>query len=368
MARIFKVVLASYLRVIIDLSALEDIYGSRSDQYAEKLAERIKEECFRGEAEIRFTPSYVAVEAKRIPELYGFIQRCVENIEHKILATRGLTSHIIALYRSKNSLQPFDYTSYQLITEVPESIKYRAVALSADTLRRGGYECTPYGSTIVCYFEEVFPPTELRAETVFGETIFKIRDRGKAVFSERKGRDIARRFFNSAIREKLRNAGFIVYGQSIFEKRNVFKSEDIVVKPGFRYTSRVDESGYIYLYISPKFSIESPPLYDFKEDLVGSLARTVDTGLTGRIKGFEGNNFLVDIQGVTCRVKPGYLTLIYSMDELQRIGLSRDLLSTMRLGPKKLLDYSNKYIRAVSGVEVTGTVVEFEDNPLSVEE
>lgn len=368
MARILSAVYTrGTVRAVINLQELEKVFGARSDDFGEMLAQKIVSKCFGGDARVGMGYSFIAVERRgESGEMYGFLERCLQDIERELLSDRGRVEHYVLMFASANSLEPFDYSVYCLSTSLSRGVVHRAVGLAAHSLRREGVECVSFGRRVVCYSGGVELPDRIVVETVLGELALERCGDGFADFWGRKGRLLGARFFNFSLRDLFRSKGFFVRGNGVFEKTPVLELEDVVVRRGFSFMSRVSEEGVVRFFVSPKFSVESPPLYEYSGNLTGVRVKSEELDVAGVLRGFEDGKFLVDVDGYVFRIGVGELWRVYSFDDLEQMGVLEEVLSATRLGPQRVLELMRGYVSLIDFIEVAGSSIVFETEPLPV--
>ena len=368
MARILRAeyVPPSTLRVVVDLEALEELFGPRSDEVAEMLAGRVASSCLGGAAGVRRGYSHLVVEGSGGGMEYGFLERCVEEVEREFVSSRGVVEHYVLVFSSIGEMLPFGYVSYCPVDEWSRGVVYRVAGLAAHSLRRGGLECVSYGRRVVCHEGGASLPSSLEAETLLGVTRWSRCGWGYAVFDESVGRRLAGRFVSFALRDALRGRGFVVRGSGFYEAVPVYERGDVRVRRGAGFMVRVGEEGVVRLFLSPRFSIESTPLFECGEEVVGARVRSDLLDVAGWVSGCSGGGFLVDIGGYEVEVPAGRLWRVYGMEDLKRMGVAGEVLRRTRIGPWEAVQLARRYVRALGELEAAGSVFSFGDSPLPV--
>lgn len=355
------------VRAVINLQELEKLFGAGSEEFGEMLAQKIVSACFGGEARVERGYSFIAVERRGGGgDMYGFLERCLEEIERELLSERGRVEHYVLMFASENRLEPFRYSTYCLSTSLSRGVVHRAVGLAAHSLRKGGADCVSFGRRVVCYSGGVELPESLSVDTILGGLELERCGEGFAEFGERVGRLLAARFFNFSLRDLFRSRGFLVRGNSVFERAPILELEGVLVRRGASFMSRVSEEGVVRLFVSPKYSIESPPLYEYSEDMAGSRVKSEELDVAGVLRGFEDGKFLVEVGGQVFRIGVGGLWRVYGFDDLEGMGVLEEVLSATRVGPGRVLELMKRYVSLIGPVEVAGTRLVFDEEPVPV--
>ena len=368
MARLLRAVFEppSGLLVRIDLEALEKVFGPGGDRLGGELAGLVAARCFGGDAAVEEGVAYISVRGVGGGEDYGFLERCVEEVERGFLSDRGVVGHYVLVYPSREPLDPFEYALYRVEGAPSRGVLYRAAGLAAHALRRGGLECVSYGRRVACHSEGVEPAESLGVDTVLGGLGLVLAGRDYAYYGEERGRRIAARFVSFALRDAARLRGYRVEGNGVFEGAPVYERGDLVVRRGVSFMVRVSGEGYVRLFLSPKFRVESLPLLEFSEGLVGARVVCDELDAVGVVRGFEGGFFLVESGGYVFRVKPGSLRRLFGLGELEEMGILGEVAPRIRVGPRGALALARRFVEGLGAFEAAGSRVVFEGEPLPV--
>ena len=356
----------STLRAVVRLGILEEALGERGEAAGELLASRVASTCFGGRARIERGYSHIVVEGEGGGSDYGFLERCVEELEREFLGERGVVEHYVLMFPSRDELAPFKYSAYCLEGQFSRGIVHRVVGLAAHALRGEGLECVSFGRRVVCYEEGASLREKFEVETLLGRVVLVRCGEGFVVFDEEKGRSLAARFVSFALRDAFRSRGFRVWRSSFFEGVPVFTGGGVVLRRGASFMVRVSWEGVVRVFLSPRFSVEGPPLYEYSEELLGARVKSELLDVSGVIRGFKDGVFLVDIGGYVVEVEAGRLRRVYGMAELEEMGVAGEVLSRTRLGPRAAVRLAKRYMGLLGAVEVAGDRLAFVDEPVPV--
>ncbi|RLF08878.1 MAG: hypothetical protein DRJ69_05675 [Thermoprotei archaeon] len=216
-------------------------------------------------------------------------------------------------------------------------------------------------------------------------------------------RELLKRIVNRALRSKLRAKGYRVRGLVIITGSPIFAHELVNVWPACDVQTLVFSNGYIALAISPRHLIEATmnlwESYGTREEVLkhvrelrGVLVRSIVNSLTYRVvdvlnvsvneplKQLGGMSLVklysdytldplepvvvVNRGGVLDYYPPSLLIRIYNLQELKRMGLSREVYRRIKLSLMEWPRRASAIVKDINPLDVEGLVIEFSEEPV----
>ncbi|MEM2157340.1 MAG: hypothetical protein QXQ05_12330 [Candidatus Jordarchaeales archaeon] len=406
--------------VSVDWSRVEGVFGGVAGRVAEVLVELVRRRCFEelGVFDVRVSDrgGVTTLWARVGGDLWGRVFREAEAVEGLLLERfRPDLRHVLGFFVSRRPLEPVVVARYSCLLGVEGAERYRVLSLACRRLEeelgvlaeRMGYSSI---GLVVIGGEEV--PEELSL-SVGGVSVRLRREMfGVVDWGEVWGRDVVKRAVGRAVKRALRGAGFHVEGLSAFEGRSVVEDERVSVYPGFSFSVEVLEDGHVALSINPRHRVvsrltlweefgrsadrlrsaselfsgrravfrertcvvggvdEARLVSDRLEELGGvSLlehCRRFDPGL---VEGVDEGEPLVHVyvKGERLYCPPSLLRMIYTLEDLKAIGLSRRVQKAAQMSPDEQAKASLNYLSVVRRVDFGGQVVEFAPEMVELE-
>lgn len=363
MRKIIKTALSKGVSVKIDLIEFQKLFGDRIYELTDQLTSLIAERCFRKygiNPHVTEKLSYIEIYSDNInPEHYGYIQKEVDLIESELLAKLGKSFHYISMFYSKEKLEPIKLAIYRVKeTRIGESILYKALGLACWYFRRSGLECVPLGRKTIGIVTGEFAEhiEQLEASIELGEIKFAYKGFKVLDFKDKRDKLAIKKLIDYRIKEIYASKGYIIDGLHVYEKKSIVDDPQVIVRPGVEIQTYIFDNGRFSIALSPRYSIEARgTLSDMKcekEKLIGTRVRRITDNLSGKITGVKGNLFEVSIGGLVLLEKGDNLVKIYDIRELKTLGISKEVISLLRMNPAKWSAYISEFISPIRSFEV----------------
>jgi len=411
--------------VQLDVKAFREVVGDRVEELVPEVSRLVREKCFHSfgleNVKIVDKGSKITVfSSKSSAEDYGVIARAVYFLERELMKRfTGEFYHVVSCFLSKDVLPELCVAVYRVDFEegLDRRERYRILSLICKSLYREFDILAGRigGSRVGCL---VLGGGDVQKEFLvnveeYGWMRLTFEGINSVELGNRFAVDFLKRLVSREIREKLRGK-FYVSGREVFEKRNIIESEVISVLPGFEFSVDLLFDGHLALYIHPRHRVVAKKsVWDMygkdrlevlrnEVKLIGRRVHQTPYGETAVIAGIRSDmhpyskidelgvktvlQYVLDFFSDTCesvsegepvfelvRVSnrmfsfPSLLKIIYRLEDLKALGLSREAQRLMQIPAKDVIYLSKKYLDVVSPVSLGFLDLEFDRKPLEVE-
>lgn len=411
--------------VQLDVKAFREVVGDRVEKLLPEVLRLVREKCFHSfgleNVKIVDKGSKITVfSSKSSAEDYGVIARAAYLLERELLKRfTGEFYHVVSCFLSRDVLPELCVAVYKVNLEegLDRRERYRILSLICKSLYRefdilagriGGFRV----GCLVLGGGDVQKEFLINVEE-YGWMRLTFEGINSVELGNRFAVDFLKRLVSREIREKLRGK-FYVSGREVFEKRSIIESEVISVLPGFEFSVDLLFDGHLALYVHPRHRVVAKKsVWDMygrdrlevlrnEVKLVGRRVHQTPYGETAVIAGIRSDmypyskidelgektvlQYVLDFFPDTCEgvsegepvfelVRgasrmfsfPSLLRIIYRLEDLKAMGLSREAQRLMQIPAKDVISLSKKYLDVVSPVSLGFLDVEFDRKPLEVE-
>ena len=373
MPRLLTVSYGRGVEVVINLMSLDEVLGERAYELLPRIVELVRERCFASlglSSKVEEELSYVKVYSPSATLGHmGFIERAAEELEAYVRERMGLSRHFLTTFRSRERLEGVEVALYKVGSEVPRSAAYQLTWAAARALSRlTGLDAAMFRLGVVglALIRGVEPPRSFSVDTPLGLLEFKYAGRAEAAPSDERGREFLKRLVNEKIRAKLREKGLLVDRLRAYYRHASLVGKGVGVRRGFEYSTYIDERGYAYLSVAPSLSVEAlGPISEVGCE-EGARVRRLTDGLTGTLVSLSGGACRVDYGGVVVSEDPSTLVRVYSMRDLERLGLARQMIKLSRELHSRWREVAESFLDLIEGLEVAGEGITFEREPVEL--
>lgn len=411
--------------VQLDVRALREVVGDRVGEVVPEVLRLVREKCFYsfglGDVKVVDKGGKITVFSLRSDaEDYGVVARAAYFLERELLKRfTGELYHVVSCFLSKSVLPELCIAVYKVDFEegLDRRERYRILSLICKSLYR---EFDILSGRIGSFRVGCLV---LGGGDAQKEFLVNVEGYGwmhltfERISSVELGNsfavDFLKRLVSREIREKLRGK-FYVSGREVFEKRSIIESEVVSVLPGFEFSVDFLFDGHLALYIHPRHRVVAKKsVWDMygrdrlevlrnEVKLVGRRVHQVPYGETAVIAGIRSDmypysrvdklsektvlQYVLDFFPDVCEIVsegepvfelvrgvnrmfsfPSLLKIIYRLEDLKAMGLSREAQRLMQIPAKDVISLSKKYLDVVSPVSLGFLDVEFDRKPLEVE-
>jgi len=396
--------------VSLDLSELDRVFEERSLEMLDQVVSEVKgimESYGLKEVRVEERLSSIEILGKGKANIFGFIEREINELERRILEKAGHLEHEVYLFYNVNKLSSVRIIVYSVEPRPPKSpTGHRIIAKLCNSLTRHSHLFWgELGSAKVATLEigSAVLSEEFKVYVDNVEFKLKLFEVRELDFLNKWDRELFKRIVNRALKSKLRAKGYKIRGLTVIIGSPIFTHELVNVWSACDIQTLVFSNGYIALAISPRHIIEATKnlweSYGTKEEMLkyvkelrGMLVRSkvnlltyrivdiLDVSVSEPLKQLGGvslvklySNYTLDPSepvivvnrgGVLDYYSPSLLIRIYNLQELRKMGLSREVYRRIKLSLIEWPQRASTIIKDINPLDVEGLVIEFSEEPI----
>jgi len=417
MGRVFRCFISKdgSVSVVFDVGRVEREFGKRSEEIV-SLIRKVLFKCGLERVRVSVHGDRVVMRVLGSTRFhYGRVLRELDLLERELEArVKGGVRHLLLWFPSVDPMPEFSVAVYRsdLTGEVPREERFRVLSVASNVmLRERGVLSDRIGSFRmgVLIFGSESPVEEFSVDVEGHGTVRFSLERvvtlGEGgVFPV----DFLKRVVGREIREKLRGR-FWVHGREAYERRSVLSGPGFSIHPGFEFSVDLIWENHLAVSIQPKHRVLADRslwelyeedarrlrgdvgvvgrrMHDLFSQRVVTVIRVLEERVSDKTAMLGGVSFLEMLDerlrervsegeplievvslGEQFLTSPSLLFPVYTLEDLRRMGYSKEAQRLMQIPPEDMISMARGYVAQISPISLGSVEVHLSEEPVEVE-